>query len=262
MNRTFDMHVHSSCSGDGKASLREMCASALANGLRGICFTEHCDFNPLDSGYLFYNHMLYSNEINAASSEFGDRLEILQGIEFSEPHRHPKEFESAMRGMDFVLASVHWVGDHLIGDPDFLAKHSPREIGDLYYGEIMETVKLGGFDSLAHLDQPKRYLGLAFEPIELVSDICSELVKRDLCLEMNSSPLRKGMDEIYQSDNILTSYCRHGGRTVTLGSDAHDRTDIIRGFDTLQREEKEHRLAAVIFRHRKLYYDYVGAADL
>ena len=41
----YDNHNHSQFSYDGKAtSIAESTASAMAKGLSGICFTDHCDF--------------------------------------------------------------------------------------------------------------------------------------------------------------------------------------------------------------------------
>jgi histidinol-phosphatase (PHP family) len=258
MRQIIDMHVHSTCSTDGKASLRDMCLFAIKNGLQGICLTEHCDFNPLDTGYLLYNNDRCTSEIEAARREIGTRLEILQGIEFSEPHRYPKEFEAVTKGLDFVLASIHWVGNCLVGDPKFVDRHKPEDVFELYYKEVMETIRLGGFDSLAHLDQPKKYVAKTREPAEIMASICSELTRRGICMELNSSILRKGMDEIYPGDWILDCYVKEGGTFVTLGSDAHDSCEIASGFSVLEGKMQQYGLTAVVYRQRKRFIIEAG----
>ncbi len=258
MKHRFDMHIHSSCSSDSKVPLREMCLCALQKGLSAICFSEHCDFNPLDSGCLFYNHDRCTKEIESARKEFGSRLEILQGIEFSEPHKYPKEFEVTIEKLDFVLASVHWVGDTLVGDKRFTSTHSREQVFDLYYHEVIEAIRLGGFDSLAHIDQPKRYIGNCAAASQMANSICGELAKRGICLELNSSLLRKGMNEIYPSDGILKFYKDHGGKNVTFGSDAHDGEDISSDFEVLAEKSSRFGLNAVVFRRRQAYVAGAG----
>jgi histidinol phosphatase-like PHP family hydrolase len=45
-----DAHIHSTFSIDGQSSIGEMVESAIAKGFDAVCFTEHFDLNPLDSG--------------------------------------------------------------------------------------------------------------------------------------------------------------------------------------------------------------------
>ena len=44
-----DCHLHSTHSGDGKASMEDMIKRGIALGLKTMCFTEHNDFDYLDS---------------------------------------------------------------------------------------------------------------------------------------------------------------------------------------------------------------------
>ncbi len=62
------------------------------------------------------------------------------------------------RKFDFVLGSVHTFQGTWAGAEDILQKYSADEIYDLHYAETLKMVRFGGFDALAHMDLPRRYL--------------------------------------------------------------------------------------------------------
>jgi len=228
-----------------------MCRAAIGQGIAQICFTEHCDLNPLDSGFNFFNFDRYSDEIKHAQDRYSGSLRVLKGIEFGEPHAYPREFEDFQaRDFDFILGSVHWFSDWWISDKDSQRRHSTESIFEMYYGEVLKTVRLGGFDALAHIDFPKRYLGTTFEPKDLIEEILRELVKRDIALELNSSPLRKGLSEPYPSESICQLYATEGGTKVTVGSDAHYPEHVAAGLDALDEVISRHGFRGVHFEKR------------
>ncbi|NLN28033.1 MAG: PHP domain-containing protein, partial [Firmicutes bacterium] len=108
MKITTDLHMHSTNSFDGKNTMREMCLAALERGLTHICFTEHYDCNPQSRAYGTYSFERYMADVEACRREFAGRIEILTGIEFSEPHKYPAELERMGRmGFDVILGAVH-----------------------------------------------------------------------------------------------------------------------------------------------------------
>jgi histidinol-phosphatase (PHP family) len=247
-----DLHIHSNHSCDAKATIDEMCQAAMDKGLDQICFTEHFDMNPKDEGYNYYDHETYTKDIQHAREKYSTRLTILQGIEFGEPHLYPKEFEKLVRhGFDFVLGSIHWLGDDWIGDKDFQARYSVDRIFELHYAQTMQAIQFSGFDSIAHIDFPKRYLFKKHEPSDLIDSITNELVKRHIALEINTSPIRKGYAEIHPSDAIFEAYVKHGGVYVTVGSDAHRGEDIGRDFNLAIEKIVKYKLKVIGFVARK-----------
>jgi histidinol-phosphatase (PHP family) len=252
MSLNIDLHLHSNHSCDAHASVAAMCLSAINKGFQLICFTEHFDLDPRDPGYNFYNHAKYSKDLAQARETFAGRLTILQGIEFGEPHLYPKEFERMLQqDFDFVLGSVHWLGDSWAGDPNFQARYSLENIFEIHYAEVLRAVQFGGFDALAHIDFPKRYLLKTHEPAGLLDEILKELVKQGIALELNSSPVRKGYSDIFPSDSIIEQYLKQGGTKVTIGSDAHAPDDIGRDFDKVADKVRNYRLQPVYFLRRQ-----------
>jgi len=249
---THDSHVHSLISCDSTTSIDAMCASAIVKGFERICFTEHFDMNPKDSGFQYFNPERYSLEIRQAREKYSGRLAVLRGIEFSEPHSYPAEFEKFQRmDFDFILCSVHWFADQWIAEKDILSRYGLEAIFEMYYGEVMKTVELGGFDALAHIDFPKRYLGRTHEPEDMIDEILGGIVRRNIALELNSSPLRKGSAEPYPSDGICRRYSAQGGRKVTVGSDAHSEDEIGKDFDRLWDVVTRHDFRIVSFVNRR-----------
>jgi histidinol-phosphatase (PHP family) len=250
----IDCHIHSTISSDAASSVDEVCRAAVKKGFSTVCFTEHVDWNPTDTNYRFYDPGRYDAEIGRARASFGNKIEILQGIEFSEPHLYPREFEEASRRKyDFILASVHAFQGTWAGAADVSKKYSAEDIFEMHYAETLRMVQFGGFDSLAHMDFPRRYISDYREPAGLIDAILSELVRSNIALELNSSPLRKGMDFCLPSPAILGGYAQLGGKSVTVGSDAHHAEEIGSGNDHLAVQISSHQLEPVVFRGRKSY---------
>jgi histidinol-phosphatase (PHP family) len=248
----FDCHVHSTISIDGKSSIIDMCLTAISKSISTICFTEHFDMNPLDPNYKLYNHEKYTAEIEQARRLFSNKLEILQGIEFSEPNQYPHEFDIIIKKkFDFILGSMHWCFNTWAGAYGPKLEHSIEEMYEMHYSETIKMVNFGGFDSLAHIDLPRRYTDNYKEPNDIIDEILSALIKYNISLELNSSPLRKGKNFILPSQSILQKYKDMGGKNVTMGSDAHNSDEICFGNEYLENQITLFQLEPVIYRQRK-----------
>lgn len=83
------MHVHTNYSVDGNSTIEEYCQVALQKNISKICFTEHVDFNFYEYNRWKFNPKEYFKELEKIRSKYPD-LELLSGIEFSEPHLFKK----------------------------------------------------------------------------------------------------------------------------------------------------------------------------
>lgn len=222
MNIPADLHVHTAFSIDAQDGMKAMCEAALKKGLRYICFTDHLDHNPYDHGYDYFDYDGYAKAIEAVRREFGDRIQILKGVEFGEPHLYPQEFEAILqKDFDMIIAGVHFIDDLFIGEEKLLEKYSGQQIYELYYEQVLRMVEFGGFDVLAHLDFPKKYLPSSGHDLAIAAEILSQLAKSGIALEINTSPFRKGLQECAPGTRLYQTYLQYGGSKITCGSDAH-----------------------------------------
>jgi histidinol-phosphatase (PHP family) len=232
MKITSDTHVHSTFSFDGRNSLEEMVMSAIAKNLTVIGFTEHVDFNSCDGGLDYYNYEGYTTEIERIRDGYGDKILILKGIEFSDPHLNLKEFERELaRDYDMIMVGLHWF-DHLFyGDSRLHQKYSKNEIFEHYFNDLRNVVEVGRFDVLAHFDLPTRYLGDVELAPKVLNPIMDLLLKNKITPEINSSRFRNGYKKTMPDLNVLKAYKRFGGHRITFGSDAHSVEVIGADFD-------------------------------
>jgi histidinol-phosphatase (PHP family) len=86
----------------------------------------------------------------------------------------------------------------------------------------------GDFDVLGHLDLVKRDARKFGKPYDgpgpyadMIRTALRAIVERGKGIEINTSPLRKGLTEPCPSLDILRWYRELGGEVLTLGSDAH-----------------------------------------
>jgi histidinol-phosphatase (PHP family) len=252
MSFNFDTHVHSTFSCDAKDSLEDMVNSAINKGFKYICFTEHVDYNPRDYGYGFYNFEAYSNEIERLRDKFSYNIEILKGIEFSEPQLYKSEFEKELnRDYDMVMVGLHWTDDKFYGERVLLQKYSPEEILEKYFKDLKEVVSIGGFDVLAHFDFPKRYYGRHDSDNSIIEIILKILIRNNIVLEINSSGFRKGYNYTLPEFSIIDKYLNFGGNRITLGSDSHSKEEIGSDFDKICDYSHFENLEYGIFKNRK-----------
>ena len=255
MDLSVDFHIHSNNSVDAHASIDEMCRAASEKGFTAVCFTEHFDMNPEDDGFGYFNFDKYSSDIERARDNYAPKLAVLKGIEFSEPYLYPREFDAmAARDLDYILASVHYVegfGGYWNDEKRLQSGYPVEQLCVAYYQAILKTVDMGGFDAVAHIDIPKRYLPRKYEPEALLDSVLGKLVNKGIALELNSYPIHKGYNELNPSDTICEMYAKHGGTRVTIGSDAHTPGRIGQDFDRISSVIEEYSFTPVYFVRRQ-----------
>jgi len=231
MNRAVrDMHVHTKHSCDSQATLEDYCAQAIRTGVDTLCFTDHVDYNPNDNGYGYYDSGAFFGDFLPLKEKYHKKLTLLCGIEFSEPHLYRAELAALSKlPYDFILGSVHyWYRDMF---PSRMVKEGvPAEVCYArYWDEVLAAVTAGGFDALAHMDFPKRYYGTLIADTGKVHEICEAMLRNHLCPEINTSSLRKNVEEPMPGKEILSIYKSCGGKYVTVGSDAHSPCELAAG---------------------------------
>ncbi|MBQ3080263.1 MAG: histidinol-phosphatase HisJ family protein [Clostridia bacterium] len=249
----IDTHVHTHLSCDSEETMAAYLYQAERKGVKVLCFTEHADFNPYDYGYLYYNPDAFFRDIGHAKRLSAGKVEILSGIEFGETHLYPHQLRLLLKyPYDFVLGSIHWV-NNLFPDEKTRMKYDAKEFFDMYWTQMLEMVKFGGFDSLAHIDFPKRYYGELHYKGSVLREIFSRLLENDAVIEINTSSLRKGCPESMPAKEIIELYRDMGGKCVTIGSDSHIAGDLAADFEKARALAEEMGLEICLYRERKRY---------
>ena len=105
-----------------------------------------------------------------------------------------------------------------------------------YFDELLRSAQWNGFDSLAHLTYPLRYIKKNGKiNVDLndysaqIDAILRTLIKNGKALEVNTSGLRQEIGQTLPGENVLRRFKELGGRYVTVGSDAHRCKDLAKG---------------------------------
>ena len=248
-----DLHLHTNHSNDSREPLENYCKQALAIGVDCLCFTEHADHNPKDPGYGIYDAGAFFEEFQRVKRIYAPKLKLLAGIEFSEPHLYQEGLKSYEHfPYDFILGSVHFWGDDMFPGEMIQRGVSVEKCFEDYWPDVLKSVKSGGFDCVGHLDFPKRYYRKLIYSKEFLGEICTEMVRNGIILEVNTSSLRAGLDEAMPNADMLEIYKKCGGRYFTMGSDSHMAKDLYTFVDEAKKIALGLGLEEVYFEGRKM----------
>lgn len=236
----FDSHTHSrfSFDGDPSADPAALCEAAMARSITHLALTDHYEVGNDPEGLnMPYDAAAAKEAVLAAKEAFAGKIVLSYGIEAGQINQYPDlalRFLSEHR-FETVIGSVH----NLRGKPDFyfwdmrnISEQEFHEHWIAYLKEIREILAIGGFDILAHLTYPVRYLRKAGKRFDLsfdrplLEEILGTVIDQGILLEVNSSGFRQGIDSPLPDRRILSLYREMGGRLISVGSDAHNPAHI------------------------------------
>jgi histidinol-phosphatase (PHP family) len=132
------------------------------------------------------------------------------------------------REWDYVIGSVHFVGDDAVDHPDWdvwaTSLASPEKVWRRYFELLAEAAGSGLFDVLAHPDlvkvwgaerpHPDGDLRRFYEPA------VEAIAAAGVAVEVSTAGLRKPVRERYPAEPLL-AMCLDAGAPIALSSDAH-----------------------------------------
>jgi len=223
-----DYHLHTSLCNHATGTLEEYVESALQKGIMNICFSDHI---PLDDGFDPRHRMLlkeldvYLDEIIKIQGKYPE-ISILSGIEADYIEGYESYLEDILNRypFDLVILSVHFIKKWPPGQWVFsfhFPEKSLQEVYTEYFDNLLKGINTGFFDIVGHLDLIKRpgnpVLNTNSPDLEKIMDA---VLKKNMSIELNTSGLRKPIDELYPSLDIVNLTVKKG-IPLTLGSDAH-----------------------------------------
>jgi len=234
----FDYHVHTTQSADCETPIFDSCEAAIRAGVTEIAFTDHIEHEPADMSYGFYNYAEYMRDLETARDRYGDRLVILAGAEVDFNTRIASEVEVFLGNheFDFVIGSVHYGDGGEIIFPEYFSTRSIDDVMKPYYEQIQAAAETGWFDTIGHIDLPKRYRPAEiapYDPLSVETHLTSALkaiIDQGMSFEINTSGLRQGPKASMPGPQIVDLYVRLGGTLITTGSDSHVPETIGAGF--------------------------------
>lgn len=225
----FDYHVHTTQSADCSTPIFDSCEAAIAAGVTEIAFTDHIEHEPADMSYGFFDYGQYMEDLERARERFDGQLTILAGAEVDFNTRIASQVEDFMgrHTFDFVIGSVHYGDDGEIIFPEYFATRSIDDVMRPYLEQIQAAAETGWFDTIGHIDLPKRYRPaetLPYNPLAVEPELRAALraiIDQGMSFEINTSGLRQAPKTSMPGPQIVDLYVQMGGSLITTGSDSH-----------------------------------------
>ena len=270
----WDTHMHCCYSGDSSEEPDDMITAAMNRGLSGMIFTDHLDWDYTpDPGLFDLDLPLYIEEMTTLANSINSYTGFYVGVGIElglQPHlskRHEQLL--ADHSFDQVIGSTHLVQGNDPYYDSFYEGKSPQEAYESYFNEVLQNIRsFDGFDTLGHLDYICRY-GMRYYGKEkgacrysdyasCLDEILNFVISRGKSLEVNTGSFRS--DEHATDPNpsyeILRHYYDLGGRSITLGSDAHVKEHIGIAFEEVSLALKEIGFTEITYYLNRMPHTY------
>ncbi len=229
-----DYHIHSTYS-DGKSSPEEIILTAISKGVKSIGFSDH-SYTSFDRCCCMHKNAdtAYIKEISSLKEKYGNKIEILCGIE------QDYYSENATNCYDYIIGSVHYlkVGDEYITVDEsaktlLLAadKHFGGDILSLceeYYRLVAEVVQRTNCDIIGHFDlicktNEKEPFFDENDPryIAAWQKAADRLLEFNKPFEVNTGAISRGYKSAPYPSKPMVEYIKQKGGRFILSSDSH-----------------------------------------
>ncbi len=211
---------------------------AIQAGMSELGFSDHLFMYWLpperrdpELGMAEWEHDFYIEDVERCRARYRSDITIRLSTEADFIPGREHELERILRGYDwdYVIGSIHFIGEWGFDDSRYLAEFSTREIDSLYaeYFQLVgASAETGLFDTIGHCDLIKKFghrptldQSLAY------AELAARLARTGVCIELNTSGLRKPVGEMYPHPDLLRA-CNAAGVPVTFGSDAHAPNEV------------------------------------
>ncbi|PYZ98465.1 histidinol phosphatase [Alteribacter lacisalsi] len=156
-------------------------------------------------------------------------LDVKMSIEMDyTPGRHA-EMERFIRDypFDYVIGSIHWVGDFGIDLAEYRKEWERRDVKEVYrkyFDQVVTLSESNLFDVIGHLDLVKIFRYVPDDREFLMNEydrITSALANSKTCVEISTAGLRKPVEKMYPEPELL-KMCQKKNVPIVLSSDAHE----------------------------------------
>lgn len=240
-----DYHVHMIETGDFSINyLKKYLEQAKKIGIEELGISEHAYmFNEtadiISNPWINNRRVLYFKDYLSLFEQVKENgLPVKMGIEMDYTPGKEKEMEAFINSypFDYVIGSIHWIGEWGIDLADFKEEYEKRDIFETYekyFDQVVTLAESNLFDFVGHIDLIKifKYKPNNQKFVEAQYDrAVLALAKNGTSIEISTAGIRKPVGEIYP-DPIFLKKCFDAGVTIVLSSDAHQPEHVGYAYD-------------------------------
>ena len=234
-----DYHIHTAWCGHATGQMEEYVLRAIELGLPEMGFSEHlpaeipvpdklCPTRDEMVVLLDEFHRLRKAYVGKIALRLGGEADFTPGNE-KDVERMKADYR-----LDYVIGSVHYIGNWPFDHPDYVDGFATRSI-DAVYRDYFELVALAAdtrlFDYIGHFDLPKKFGHRpAGGSLRFAEKAIERMAATGTGFEINTAGKDKPVGEFYPSRELIVA-CREAGVKLTFGSDSHAPQQVGRYFD-------------------------------
>lgn len=214
-------HSHSNWSKHGNGTMEDFVKAAIDNHFELFTMCEHLpEDSPIVTARAHWNeYPEYLKQLETIEKKYGNQIKLLRGFE-AEYYRAFMDKYKQMKEEDNI--SIWVLGQHVNADRtiNFYETKDYEAAWAMYTDDVIEGIKTGFFDILAHPDllmmyykEPTPYI---MECMDRIFKTCEEY---DMVVEINANGLRGKSG--YPNRTIFEFSKKYKLRYI-IGSDAHD----------------------------------------
>lgn len=261
----IDYHTHHERCGHASGGLEDYVRRGIELGLDQLGLSDHMPLLHVDPAtYLPGMAMAmdelprYVEECFHLKEKYKGQIDIRVGLEGDYIEGYEDKIQQIVQAYpwDYVIGSVHFLGEWDISDSRQLAGWEHRvvdEVYEQYYDAVQKAARTGFYDYIGHIDVIKRFDFKPESDMAQLEQQTLDVVKQcGLAIELNASGLRMPCKEMFPSRRML-EYCLQQGIPLTIGSDAHQPERLTQYLDQAIQLLKEigfQELATFQRRHR------------
>ncbi|MCD1258513.1 histidinol-phosphatase HisJ [Paenibacillus athensensis] len=229
----IDYHTHHVRCGHASGELEDYVKRGIEIGLTQLGLSDHMPLLHVDPATYWPEMAMpmaelphYVEECLHLKEKYKEQIDIRVGLEGDYIEGCEAEIAAIVNAYpwDYVIGSVHFLGEWDISDYRQVAGWEGRDVYEVYaqyYDAVQKAVRTGFYDYIGHIDVIKRFgYKPDRDPWELEKAALDTVKAHDMAIELNASGLRMPCAEMFPSRRML-EYCREIGIPLTIGSDAH-----------------------------------------
>ncbi len=234
----IDYHIHTRLCNHAKGTMEEYIQSAVAKGLREICFLDHLTLTKAGRTLSMAPDEvpLYFQAVQILKRRYKGTINIKAGLEIDFNQLYVDRISEIVQtySFDLIGSSIHFLNDCNIVSSNSKWKDRTTDIDKIYhiYFESLEKMlEYDYFDVICHFDMIKKFNhipSISFD--KEIDSLLQKIKEKDIALEVNTSGYNHPVNDIYPGKEILKK-CRKADIKITLGSDAHSPEEVGQFFD-------------------------------